>query len=136
MIKVKKMYPQTGFSINSGFTLVEMLVVLTILALLLTLAAPKYFNSIDHAKDAALMHDLMTLRESIDKYYADNGRYPSALEDLVDKKYIRKLPIDPITESSETWLFTPPQPPLEGDIFDIHSGAQGNANDGTPYANW
>lgn len=127
---------KANFSFKAGFTLVEMLVVLAILALLLTLASPKYFNSIDRAKDAALMQDLMTLRESIDKYYADNGRYPTALEDLVDKKYIRKLPIDPITESSETWLFTPPEPPLEGDIFDIHSGAQGNAKDGTPYANW
>ncbi len=119
-----------------GFTLIEMLVVLAILALLLTLASPKYFNSIDRAKEAALLQDLTTLRDSIDKYYADNGRYPSALEDLVDKKYIKKLPIDPITDSNETWLITPPEPPLEGDIFDIHSGAQGNAHDGTPYANW
>ena len=90
-------------SVILGFTLVEMLVVLAILALLLTLAAPKYFNSIERAKEAALKQDLTTLRESIDKYYADFGRYPSALQDLVDKKYIRQLPIDPITDSSATW---------------------------------
>ena len=119
-----------------GFTLVEMLVVLAILALLLTLAAPKYFNSIERAKEAALKQDLNILRDSIDKYYADNGRYPATLDDLVDKKYIRSLPIDPITNSSDTWLLTPPVPPLEGDIFDIHSGAQGIAKDGGKYADW
>lgn len=119
-----------------GFTLVEMLVVLAILALLLTLAAPKYFNSIERAKEAALKQDLTTLRESIDKYYADLGRYPSALQDLVDKKYIRQLPIDPITDSSATWLLTPPEPPLEGDVYDVHSGALGVAKDGSQYAQW
>ncbi|MES2579518.1 MAG: prepilin-type N-terminal cleavage/methylation domain-containing protein [Pseudomonadota bacterium] len=119
-----------------GFTLVEMLVVLAILALLLTLAAPKYFSSIDRAKDAALKQDLTTVRESIDKFYADTGQYPKTLDDLVDKKYIRKLPFDPITNSSESWLITPPEPPLEGDIADIHSGALGVAKDGSQYADW
>lgn len=120
----------------TGFTLVEMLVVLAILALLLTLAAPKYFSSIERAKDAALKQDLTTVRESIDKFYADTGQYPKTLDDLVDKKYIRKLPFDPITNSSQTWLITPPEPPLEGDIADIHSGALGVAKDGSQYADW
>ena len=120
----------------NGFTLVEMLVVLAILALLLTLAAPKYFNSIERAKDAALKQDLTTVRESIDKFYADTGEYPKTLDDLVEKHYIRKLPFDPITNSSATWLFTPPEPPLEGDIADIHSGAAGLAQDGSLYAEW
>jgi general secretion pathway protein G len=122
--------------VNLGFTLVELLVVLAILALLLTLAVPRYFTSIERAKDATLKNDLSTLRESIDKYFADNGQYPKNLEDLVDKKYIRKLPIDPITEKSSTWIFTPPEPPLEGDIYDIHSGANGVAKDGSRYADW
>lgn len=122
--------------IYKGFTLVEMLVVLAILALLLTLAAPKYFTSIERAKEAALKQDLTTLRESIDKFYADNGQYPSSLEDLVEKKYIRKLPIDPITDSSSTWVLTPPEPPLEGEIYNINSGALGQAKDGTNYADW
>lgn len=121
---------------NSGFTLVELLVVLAILALLLTLAVPRYFTSIERAKDATLKEDLNTLRESIDKYFADNGQYPKTLEDLVDKKYIRKLPIDPITEKTNTWVFTPPEPPLEGDIYEIHSGAKGIAKDGTRYEDW
>ncbi len=124
------------FSVKSGFTLVEMLVVLAILALLLTLAAPKYFSSIDRAKEATLKQDLNTLRESIDKYYADNGRYPNTLKDLVEKKYIRDLPLDPITNSTETWQLLPPESPLEGMVFDIKSGAEGLAKDGTAYADW
>ena len=119
-----------------GFTLVELLVVLSILALLLTLAVPKYFTSIEKAKDATLKQDLNTLRESLDKYYADNGQYPKTLDDLVEHKYIRKLPIDPITEKNNTWIFTPPDPPLEGDIYDIHSGSKGVAKDGTRYEDW
>lgn len=119
-----------------GFTLVELLVVLAILALLLTLAVPKYFNSIERAKDATLRHDLNTLRESIDKFYADNGQYPKTLDDLVDHKYIRQVPIDPITEKSTTWIISAPEPPLEGDIYDIHSGATSLAKDGSRYADW
>ena len=131
---LKKLYSHSNTTL--GFTLVELLVVLAILALLLTLAVPRYFTSIERAKDATLKHDLNSLREGIDKYYADNGQYPKTLEDLVDKKYIRKFPIDPITEKPNTWIFTPPEPPLEGDIYDIHSGATGTAKDGTRYADW
>ncbi len=119
-----------------GFTLVELLVVLAILALLLTLAVPRYFTSIERAKDATLKQDLNTLRESLDKFYADNGKYPATLDDLVDRKYIRKLPIDPITDKATTWVFTPPEPPLEGEIYDIHSGSTATAKDGTRYADW
>lgn len=122
--------------LKAGFTLVEMLVVLAILALLLTLASPRYFDSIDRAKEAALKQDLTTVRDSIDKYYADTGRYPGTLDDLVDKKYIRQLPFDPITNSTETWQLFPPEPPLEGNIYDIKSGAEGIAKDGTAYADW
>ena len=96
---------------NTGFTLVELLVVLAILALLLTLAVPRYFSSIERAKEASLRQDLNTLRESIDKFYADTGKYPTVLQDLVERKYIRKLPQDPITESDATWLLIVPEPP-------------------------
>ncbi|HYN53160.1 MAG TPA: prepilin-type N-terminal cleavage/methylation domain-containing protein [Methylotenera sp.] len=132
------MNKNSGFSFVTcrGFTLVELLVVLAILALLLTLAVPKYFTSIERAKDATLRQDLSTLRESIDKFYADKGHYPEALEDLVEHQYIRQLPIDPITEKTTTWLITPPEPPLEGSIYDIHSGASGTAKDGTKYGDW
>jgi general secretion pathway protein G len=136
MINTKYKYFKIVYWENKGFTLVELLVVLSILALLLTLAVPKYFNSIEKAKDATLKQDLNTLRESIDKYYADNGKYPNTLEDLVEHKYIRKLPLDPITEKTTSWIFTPPEPPLEGDIYDIHSGSKGVAKDGTRYEDW
>lgn len=131
-----KSWNKNSISKILGFTLVELLVVLSILALLLTLATPRYFTSIDRAKDATLMQDLNTLRESIDKFYADHGEYPKSLEDLVERKYIRKIPVDPITGKSTTWIFTPPEPPLVGDIYDIHSGSDGIAKDGTRYADW
>lgn len=128
----------TGFAkdLTKGFTLVELLVVLAILALLLTLAVPRYFNGIERAKEATLRQDLNILRESIDKFYADTGQYPNKLEDLVERKYIRKLPVDPITENDATWILVAPEPPLTGDIYDIKSGALGTAKDGSNYADW
>lgn len=121
---------------GKGFTLVELLVVLSILALLLTLAVPRYFIGIERAKEAALQQDLNTLRESIDKFYADTGQYPESLESLVERKYIRKLPIDPITGSDATWVLLAPEPPLVGNVYDIHSGSTGIAKDGSKYADW
>ena len=123
-------------NVKQGFTLIELLVVLAILALLLTLAAPRYFNSLERAKEATLKQDLNTVRDNLDKFYADTGQYPNALEDLVDKKYIRQMPFDPITESTSTWLFDAPEPPIEGNIANIHSGALGLAKDGTQYSDW
>lgn len=119
-----------------GFTLVELLVVLSILALLLTLAYPKYFNSVERAKEAALKQSLNTVRDGIDKYYADHSQYPASLEELVEKQYMNRLPIDPITESETTWVIDPPTPPLEGGVYNIHSGASGTAKDGTKFADW
>jgi general secretion pathway protein G len=122
--------------IRLGFTLVELLVVLSILALLLSLAYPKYFSSVERAQEAALKQTLNTMREGIDKFYADTGKYPDTLEELVEKKYINKLPLDPITDSMTTWVLDQPEPPLEGMIYDIHSGATGKAKDGTAYSEW
>jgi general secretion pathway protein G len=119
-----------------GFTLVELLVVLSILALLLSLAYPKYFSSVERAQDAALKQTLNTVREGIDQYYADTGKYPDSLEELVEKKYINKLPLDPITDSTTTWVLDQPEPPLEGMVYDIHSGATTKAKDGSPYSEW
>lgn len=119
-----------------GFTLVELLVVLSILALLLTLAYPKYFSSVDRAKESALKQTLNTIREGIDQYYADTGKYPDSLEELVDKKYVNKLPYDPIVDSLDAWVIDKPEPPLEGFVYDVHSGASGVASDGTEYALW
>lgn len=119
-----------------GFTLVELLVVLSIIALLLTLALPRYFTSLERAKEATLKHDLNTVREGLDKYFADNGKYPSSIDDLVEHKYLNKYPLDPITDSTNTWIIVPPEPPFEGEVYDIQSGASGTAIDGSKYTEW
>jgi general secretion pathway protein G len=119
-----------------GFTLIELLVVLSIIALLLTLATPRYFINIDRAKEATLKQDLNTVRDGIDKYFSDNGKYPDDLQEMVERRYINKMPLDPITESTETWLITPPEPPYEGNVYDIHSGSTAIAEDGSKFSNW
>jgi len=120
---------------GQGFTLVELLVVLSIVALLLTIATPRYFNNLERAKETTLKEDLSILRESIDKFYGDHNQFPDNLEQLVDKKYIRKIPIDPITEKFDTWVLIEAEPPLTG-IEDIKSGAQGKSEDGSLYEDW
>jgi general secretion pathway protein G len=121
---------------SRGFTLVELLVVMAIIALLLTIAVPRYFHSADRAKEAVLKEDLVQIRSAIDKYYGDRGRYPDSLDDLVEKKYLRRIPSDPITESPDTWISVAPQPGEQGRIFDVKSGAAGAGLDGTQYADW
>lgn len=119
-----------------GFTLIELLVVFAIIALLVSIVAPRYFNSVEKSKETVLKQDLSTMRDALDKYYGDTGKYPDTLEDLVTKKYLRKLPVDPFTDSTETWAIVPPEDTEKGGVFDLHSGATGNARDGTPYASW
>jgi general secretion pathway protein G len=119
-----------------GFTLIELLVVLSILALLLSLASPKYFIQIDRAKETALKQDLQIMRIAIDQYFGDYGVYPDSLESLVELSYLDKIPIDPITERADTWVISPPEPPLEGEIFNVNSAAQGLAKDGTAFETW
>lgn len=119
-----------------GFTLIELLVVLAIVALLLTLAVPRFFPSVDSARDTILEDNLRTTRAVIDQYYADTGRYPDSLEQLVQKKYLRTIPVDPITGSSETWTIVPPEDGAQGAVYDIHSGAPGNGRNGRPYQEW
>jgi general secretion pathway protein G len=121
---------------GQGFTLVELLVVLAIVALLLTLAVPRFFPSVDGAKDTILEDNLRTTRAVIDQYYADTGRYPDSLEQLVEKRYLRTIPVDPITGSSETWTIVPPDDGGKGAVYDIHSGAPGNGRNGRPYQEW
>ena len=122
--------------IATGFTLIELLVVMAIIALLLSIAAPRYFNSVDKTKEAVLHQDLSTMRDALDKYYGDTGKYPDSLDDLVSKKYLRKLPVDPITDSAATWVTVPPADAEQGGVYDLHSGASGNGRDGTPYSGW
>ena len=119
-----------------AFTLIELIVVLAIVATLLTLALPRYFSSIDRSKEAVLKENLYQVRDAIGKYYGDKGEYPESLEALAAEKYLRKVPIDPITESSTTWVIVPPEVLERSGVYDIKSGAQGVASDGTPFSDW
>lgn len=118
---------------NKGFTLVELLVVLAIISLLLTIALPRYFSSVDKSREIALRENLQVLRSGIDKYYADKGEYPAALADLVNHHYFRKIPLDPVTESASTWQLLPSVDAEKPGVADIRSGAKGKTRDGTPY---
>lgn len=119
-----------------GFTLIELLVVLAIVATLLTIAVPRYFSSIDRSKEAVLKENLYQLRDAIGKYHADRGKYPESLDALTADKYLRRVPLDPITESATTWVVVAPEDPQKGGVFDVKSGAQGKGTDGTEFAAW
>lgn len=119
-----------------GFTLIELLVVMAVVSLLLSIAAPRYFRSVDQAREAALRQDLAVMRDAIDKHFADTGRYPASLDELVARRYLRRVPADPLTESAETWVLEPPADSSLGAVFDVKSGAAGAARDGTAYASW
>lgn len=130
-----------GFRIGSGrrktgFTLIELLVVMAIIAILVTIAVPRYFSSVDRSKEAVLHSNLATMRDAIDKYYGDRSTYPESLQELVSKHYLRSLPKDPITDSTTTWIIVPPDDPAKGGVYDVRSGAPGKARDGTDYRSW
>jgi len=122
--------------IGQGFTLIELLVVMAIMATLLSIAAPRYFESVDRAKEAALRTDLRVLREAIDKHRADTGQFPATLQRLAELKYVRAVPIDPITESATTWTAVPSPDGLASGVYDVRSGSTQVARDGTSYASW
>jgi general secretion pathway protein G len=130
------MVAMTFARFRRGFTLIELLVVLAIVALMLTLAVPRYFPSIDKAKETILADNLRNTRDVIDQFYADRGRYPDSLDQLVEKKYLRSLPVDPITESTATWVLVPPEDATRGALANIKSGAPGNDRSGKPYSEW
>lgn len=119
-----------------GFTLIELLVVMAIIATLLMLAVPRYFASEDRAKEAVLKENLFQMRDAIGKYYADKGKYPESLDALSSEKYLRAVPFDPITGSSATWVLVPPEDPQQSGVYDVKSGAEGQASDGTLYGDW
>lgn len=131
-----------------GFTLLELIIVVAIIGILATIAMPAMKNVPRRANEAVLKTNLHTLRDVIDQHYGDKGRYPTSLEGLVEMGYLRKVPVDPITKSAETWILEyeeidPDNPPAETEtedgqpgIVDVHSGAEGLSLDGTPYSDW
>ena len=122
--------------VRRGFTLIELLVVLAVVATLLTIAVPRYYASIDRSREAVLKENLYQLRDAIGKYYADRGKYPETLEALATDKYLRKVPLDPITDSAATWLVVAPGDPQKSGVFDVRSGAQRKALDGSEFSTW
>jgi general secretion pathway protein G len=119
-----------------GFTLLELLVVMAIIATLLTIAVPRYFRSLQRSREAVLKQDLTTLRESIDKFYGDTGKYPPTLAVLVEKRYLRSIPVDPIARTADKWIVVNSDEPEDNGIKDVKSGAEGMGEDGVPYAAW
>jgi general secretion pathway protein G len=123
-----------GKRAGAGFTLIELLVVLAIIALMLSIALPRYFHSVDMAKETILADNLHATRQTLDKFYGDTGSYPDSLNQLVEKNYLRALPFDPITESDQTWIIVPPQAGVPGKVYNLKSGAPGLNRAGKPYA--
>jgi general secretion pathway protein G len=117
----------------SGFTLIEILIVLAIVALLLTISLPRYFEGVELAKERVLVENLRTTRDAIDKFLADTGRYPESLEELAERRYLRDLPFDPILESSTRWTLIAPSGGLNGRVYDLRSSAQGKSRRGMPF---
>jgi general secretion pathway protein G len=119
---------------RAGFTLVELLVVMAIVAMLLTIAVPRYFGSLAHSRDVALKENLKVLRATLDKFVGDKGHFPETLDDLVSQKYLRAVPVDPVTESAQTWILVPESGGEGHGIADVKSGAPGLSQEGLAYA--
>jgi general secretion pathway protein G len=128
---------EKGRKRERGFTLIELLVVMSVIATLLTIAVPRYFQHLDRAREASLRESLAVMRDAVDKFHGDTGNYPETLDELVEKRYLRRVPPDPITDSSETWVIVPPpDEPGQNRIWDIRSGAEGQGLGGGDYASW
>jgi general secretion pathway protein G len=126
---------------QSGFTMIELLVVVSLIVILATIGMTQYRNSVIHAREATLKEDLFRLRDAIDQYYADKGQYPATLDALVSDGYVRKLPEDPFTRSNSSWQTVPAEPDpnnpvAEPGVYDVKSGSEGTSLDGTKYSEW
>lgn len=120
---------------RAGFTLIELLVVMTVLAILASMVAPRYLSRVDDARETVLRQNLVGMRTAIDQFYRDKARYPETLDELVVQRYIRAVPLDPMTKRLDSWVLIPPKEGSKG-IFDVKSGATQRARDGTDYASW
>ena len=125
----------------AGFTLIELLVVIAIIVVLATISMVMYANSVQRGREAVLKENLFRMRDAIDQYYADKGKYPESLEDLVSAAYLRRVPVDPVTDSAETWQLVQAEPDpndltAEPGVYDVKSGSEGTALDGSKYADW
>jgi general secretion pathway protein G len=126
----------TGRRAQGGFTLIELLIVMAIIGTLLSIAVPRYFHTVQRARETVLRQDLAILREAIDKYYSDLGKYPEQLTALADKRYLRAVPVDPFTKVADSWTVVPSDDPDHPGIRDVHSGAAEAGLDGTPLTAW
>jgi general secretion pathway protein G len=126
---------------RSGFTLIELLVVISMISILAAMGMVQYKNSVRRTEETTLKHDLFHMRDAIDQYYADKGKYPASLDALVSDGYMRRIPDDPMTHSASTWQTIPAEPDpgnpsAETGIYDVKSGAQGQSLDGSNYSDW
>ena len=119
-----------------GFTLIELLVVMAIIGTLLSIAVPRYFHSLERARETVLRQDLAILREAIDKYYSDLNQYPDTLQALATRRYVRAVPMDPFTKVADSWVLVPSEDPDHAGIRDIHSSSEAVGSDGTALASW
>ena len=124
-----------------GFTLIELMVVMALIVILASIGLAVYTNSVTRAKESVLKEDLFRIRDGIDQYYSDKGKYPATLQDLVSDKYLRAIPVDPFTNSADTWREIPSEPDpnnptVTPGVYDVRSGSELTAIDGTKYADW
>lgn len=134
VISLKRCLAQgPGRTQRHGFTLIELLVVMAVVALLLSIAMPRFGDSLERSKEAVLKEDLRVMRHALDQFHADKGRYPESLDELVENRYLRAVPVDPVTESSRSWLVSPPKDAGGKGVADVRSGAVGKAKSGTAY---
>ena len=141
MVKRLRAAHDSRLRAQGGFTLIELLIVITLIMILAGIAMVQYTNSVQSAKETVLKTDLFRMRDAIDQYYADKGRYPASLDTLVSERYMREVPIDPITGRRDTWVFTQADPDPTNTmggagIYDVKSGADGVALNGSRYNSW